>query len=84
MKPASIGAVAIVAAAFVNSVPPQIAVEGPGERAQFNSVANSQYSVPGNLYTDDGRDWQRGNANMLHDANGSDRYRYHGGPKSND
>jgi hypothetical protein len=84
MKLASIGAVAIVPAAFVNSAQAQIAVEGPGYPARFNSVANSQYSEPGNPYTDDGRDWHRGNANMLHDANGTDRYRYHGGPKSND
>ena len=81
MKLASIGAAAIVAAAFANSAQAQIAVEGPGYRAQFNSVANGQYPESGNPYS---RDWQRGYADTLRDANGSDRYRYHGGPKSND
>jgi hypothetical protein len=72
------------AAAFANSAQAQIVVEDPGYRAQFYSGANGQYPGPGNPHTDDRRDWQSGNAMMLHHANEPDRYRYHGGPKSND
>jgi hypothetical protein len=84
MKLALIVAIAGVAAAFANSAQAQIAVEDSSYRAQFYSNTDGQNPEPRNLYADDSRDWRSGNAMMLHHANEPDRYRYHGGPKSND
>jgi hypothetical protein len=86
MKRALIGAIAAVGAAFATPVLAQAVIEDPGYRAQFYSNANGQNLGPGNPHTDGGyyRDWRRGSAMMLNHANQPDRYRYHGGPKSND
>jgi hypothetical protein len=83
MKLALIGVVAVVAAAFAT---PVLAQEDPGYRAQFYSNANGQNLDPGNPHADGNyyRGWQSGNTMLLHHANEPDRYRYHGGPKSND
>jgi hypothetical protein len=84
MKLALIGAVAAVTATFTTAALAQAVTEGPGYRTQFYSDANGQTLRSGSPYINDGRDWRSGNAMMLHHAYESDRYRYHGGPKSND
>jgi hypothetical protein len=84
MKLVLTGAVAAFAATFATAVLAQAVTEGPGYRAKFYSDPNCQTLGSGKPRADDGRDWQSGNAAMLHHAYESDRYRYHGGPKSND
>jgi hypothetical protein len=84
MKLALTGAVAALAVTFATAALAQTVTEGPGYRAPFYSDAYGQTLGSGKPHTDDGRDWQSGNAMMLHHAYDSDRYRYHGGPKSND
>jgi hypothetical protein len=84
MKLALTGAVVALAATFATAVLAQAATEGPGYRAKFYSDASGQTLGSGKPHPDDGRDWQSGNAMMLHHAYESNRYRYHGGPKSND
>jgi hypothetical protein len=84
MKLALIGAVAAVTATFATGALAQAITEGPGYRAQFYSDANGQTLGSGNPHINDGCEWRSGNAVMLHHAYEPDRYRYHGGPKSND
>jgi hypothetical protein len=84
MKLALIGAVAAIAAAFATAALAQAVTEDHDYRVQFHSDANGQTLGSGNPHTDDSRDLQSGTAMMLHHAYEPDRYRYHGGPKSND
>jgi hypothetical protein len=84
MKPALIGAIAVVAAAFATPALAQAVVEDPGYCAQFYPNANCQELGPGNPYTDGGYYRQNRNAMTLQHAAEPDEYRYHGGPKSND
>lgn len=81
MKLALMGA---VAATFATTAMAQAVTEGPGYRAQFYSDANGQIPGSGNPHFGGGYDWQSGYAMMLYRAYEPDRYRYHGGPKSND
>ena len=83
MKLSLIGSAA-VAATFATSALAQAVTEAPRLRSQFYSDVNSHIVKSGNPHTHDGCDWQNGNAMMLPHANESNRYRYHGGPKSND
>jgi hypothetical protein len=85
MKLALIGIVS-VAAAFAAPALAQAAIENSGYRAQLYVSANRQDLGPADPLADGSysRDWQSGNAMMLHQANEAARYRYHGGPKSND
>jgi hypothetical protein len=83
MRLALIGAAAFVAIAFVDSAQAQTAVEDLGYRAQFYSNASGQNQRLGPL-TDDSRVGQTRDAMTLQQANEPNRYRYHGGPKSND
>jgi hypothetical protein len=84
MKSALIGVVAAVAATLATTALAPAVTEASGLRSQFYSNASSQTLKSGNPHTDDRRDWQCGNAMIPPHANESDRYRYHGGPKSND
>jgi hypothetical protein len=84
MKLALMGAVAAVAATFATAALAQAVTEEPCYRAQVCSNANGRTPGSANSHTHDSRDWQRRDAMMLHHAYDSDRYRYHGGPKSND
>jgi hypothetical protein len=84
MKLALMGAVAIVTVTFATAALAQAVTEQPRYRAQFYSDANGQIPGSGNAHIGGGCDWQSGNAVMLHHAYEPDRYRYHGGPKSND
>jgi len=84
MKLALMGAVAAVTATFATAALAQAVTEGPGYRAQFYSDANGQALGSGYQHTYDDRYWQRGDAMMQHHAYEPGRYRYHGGPKSND
>jgi hypothetical protein len=81
MRLALIGAMAVVAISFVDAAQAQTAVEDPGYRAQFYSSASGQNQGLGPL-TDDSRVRQTRDA--MTQANEPNRYRYHGGPKSND
>jgi len=83
MRLALIGAIAVVAITFVDSAQAQTAVEDPGYRARFYSNASGQNQGLGPL-TDDSRVRQTTDAMTLQQANEPSRYRYHGGPKSND
>jgi len=83
MKLALMGAVAALTATFATAAVAQAVTEGPCYRAQFYSDANGQALGSGNQHAYD-RYWQRGDAMVRHDADEPDRYRYHGGPKSND
>ena len=85
MKLTLIGAAAVAAAAFATPVLAQAVIEDPGHCALFHPNANCQNLGPGNPYTDGGY-WRNGNA-MVSDrmlSAEAGRYRYHGGPKSND
>ena len=86
MKLALMGAVATVTATFATAALAQAVTEDPGHRAQFYSDSNGQTTGSGNPRTFDDRYWQGWDAaTMPHaDADEPDRYRYHGGPKSND
>jgi hypothetical protein len=84
MKPALIGAIAVVAAAFATPALAQAVVEDPGYCAQFYPNSNCQELGPGNPYTDGGYYRQNRHAMTLQHAAEPDEYRYHGGPKSND
>jgi hypothetical protein len=86
MKLALIGVVGVVAAAFATPALAQAAIEDSGYRAQLYVSANRQNLGPVDPHADGSyyRDWQSGNAMMLHHADEAARYRYHGGPKSND
>jgi hypothetical protein len=70
MKLALMGAVVAVAATFATGALAQDVTEQPCHRARS--------------HTHDSRGWQSGDVMMLHHAYEPDRYRYHGGPKSND
>jgi hypothetical protein len=84
MKLVLTGAVTVLAATFATAVLAQPVTESPGYRAKFYADANGRTLGSGKPHAADGRDWQSGNAMMLQHAYESDRYRYHGGPKSND
>jgi hypothetical protein len=84
MKSALIGAVAAVTATFATAALARTVTEQPGYRAQFCFCANGQTLGSGNPHTYANRGWQNGNAMTLQHAYEPDRYRYHGGPKSND
>jgi hypothetical protein len=84
MKSALMGAIAAVTVTFATAALAQAVTEQPGYRAQFYSHANGQTIGWGNPCTYDDRGGQSGNAMMLQHAYEPDRYRYHGGPKSND
>lgn len=83
MKSALFGAVVVAASAFANPALAEAAIGDSGHGAQFDTYANGLRS--GNPYSDGGyyRD-PKGNVVVLHHADEPDRYRYHGGPKSND
>jgi hypothetical protein len=79
MRLALMGAIAAVAGTFATAALAQAVSHEPLYRSQFYSPGS------GNPYIDDGRrNWQSGYAMLLHHAYEPDRYRYHGGPKSND
>jgi hypothetical protein len=84
MKLVLMCAVVALAATFATAVLAQTVRGDPAHRAKFYSDANSPALGLGKPHTDEGRDWRSGNAMILHHGYESDRYRYHGGPKSND
>jgi hypothetical protein len=79
MKLALIGAAAVAAAAFATPALAQQVIEDPGYCAQFYPNANCQNLGPGNPYTDGGYFRDRATRTVQ-----PDKYRYHGGPKSDD
>jgi hypothetical protein len=80
MKFASIGATAVVAAAFATPALAQAIIKDRGYCAPFYLNANCQNLGPGNPYTDGGRYRVDPDMEMAE----PNAHRYHGGPKSND